>query len=323
MSIESLIISLCSIGVGLIGGMWLGVVYSKKRWFLPQLQEAENRMEAKAQDCIDNQSSKYAAMIPEVIRDIHIIADEMEAGVHGLMDRLEMLSDRANHDVGQTQQSSTIHAKKDEEQTGEGGLETYDHALDSFVQEVDNSSRVALQIGSVVRQVEASTRAIAPILEEIEFLSDQTRLLALNAAIEAARAREHGRGFAVVAEEVAKLASRSGLAATNIKKLVDGAVASVAEAIEELESLGSMDMTSVYQAKEKLGYLNNTVAEKNHELATMVIEVNTRSETLANDITQVLMNMQFQDLSKQKVKKLVTRLERAKTEFEHEHSTLP
>lgn len=277
-------------------------------------------MEAKAQDCIENQSSQYAAMIPGVIRDIHIIADEMEAGVTGLMDRLEMLSDRANRDVGQTQQAS---ARKVEEEPGDGGLEAYDHALDSFVQEVDNSSQVALQIGSVARQVESSTRAIAPILEEIEFLSDQTRLLALNAAIEAARAREHGRGFAVVAEEVAKLASRSGIAATNIKKLVDGAIASVAEAIEELDSLGSMDMSSVYQAKEKLGHLNNTVAEKNHDLATMVIEVNTRSETLANDITQVLMTMQFQDLTKQKVNKLVTRLERVKTELEYEHSSLP
>jgi len=35
------------------------------------------------------------------------------------------------------------------------------------------------------------------------------------------------------------------------------------------------------------------------------------------------MTMQFQDLSKQKVKKLVTHLEPAKTELEHEHSTLP
>ena len=84
-----------------------------------------------------------------------------------------------------------------------------------------------------------------------------------------------------------------------------------------------MDMSSVYQAKENLGHLNNTVAEKNNELAIMVIEVNARSEILAKDITQVLMTMQFQDLTKQKVKKLVARLERVKTELECEQISLP
>ncbi len=273
MSTESWIISLCSIGVSLIVGMWRGVVYSKKRWFLPQLQEVEHRMEAKAQDCLANQSSKYAAMIPEVIRDIHIIADEMESGVNGLMDRLERLSDRASRDVGQNQQASAIQENTKEENVGEAEVETYDLALDRFVKEVDHSSRIALQIGS-------------------------------------------------------------------------------------------MDMSGVYQAKEKVAQLNSAVAEKNHELATMVLQVNVRAETLANDIraplktvlfrdggvcrvlksscirpytrfsargflaltknawflevpiTQVLMTMQFQDLTKQKVKKLVSRLERFKTELE-------
>lgn len=146
---------------------------------------------------------------------------------------------------------------------------------------------------------------------------------ALNAAIEAARAGENGRGFAVVAEEVTKLASRSGLAATNIKSLVDATVASVVRAIEELDSLGAMDMSGVYHAKEKVTSLNLAVAEKHHELATMVTEVNTRAETLADDITQVLMTMQFQDLTKQKVKKLLAGLEQVQAGIDIKHSFSP
>lgn len=106
------------------------------------------------------------------MKDIHIISDEMEAGVHGLMDRLEILSDRANQDVGQSKQPTIIQEQESGEEIGEEV--NYDLALDSFVKEVDNSSRIALQIGAVVKQVETSTIAIAPILEEIEFLSDQS-----------------------------------------------------------------------------------------------------------------------------------------------------
>jgi len=105
-------------------------------------------------------------MIPEVIRDIHIIADEMESGVNGLMDRLERLSDRASRDVGQNQQASAIQENTKEENVGEDGVETYGLALDRFVKEVEHSSRIALQIGSVVKQVESSTIAIVQSLRK-------------------------------------------------------------------------------------------------------------------------------------------------------------
>ncbi len=301
-------ITLISIAITLAVGVGLGVVYAK-RWLFPSLlKKYESTLLEESQRKTDDITHTMSSLIPEVVQAVNIIAQEMESGVHGLMDRLELLSDQAYQDMGKTQVANTIELENEEECL-EGGLTSYDQALDCFVKEVDHSSRVALQIGSVVKQVESSTQAIAPILEEIEFLSDQTRLLALNAAIEAARAGEQGRGFAVVADEVSKLASRSGLAATNIKTLVDGAVASVGKAIEELENLGSMDMSGVYEAKGKIAALNTAVAEKNQEMSNLVTVMNSRAETLANDITQVLMTMQFQDLTKQKVKKLLARLE--------------
>ncbi len=120
MSTEPLLLTFVSIGIALGVGIWLGVLYSKKRWLIPQLKEIEDRMEAKAQDSLKLQSRKFSAMIPDIMSDIHVIADEMEAGVHSLMDRLEMLSDRTYRDVGQTQQSTANHKQNDEEGTGDG-----------------------------------------------------------------------------------------------------------------------------------------------------------------------------------------------------------
>lgn len=55
--------------------------------------------------------------------------------------------------------------------------------------------------------------------------------------------------------------------------------------------------------------LNFAVAGKNQEVSNFVMVMNIRLETLVNDITQVLMTMQSQDLTKQKVKKLIACLE--------------
>ena len=280
-----------------------------RRWIWPRrLEECKDQVTSCVEEnVVEHFHKNFAPVFPRMCDQLQDIRSHMESGVTDLMDRLENLSDAAmaqsketskrlenNAEVGVSEDKTTFN------------LSECNAMLDSFVNEIGESSHMALDIGNVVREVGASTEAIAPILEEIEYLSDQTRLLALNAAIEAARAGEHGRGFAVVAEEVTKLAHRSASAATNIKQLVDNAVTSVGKAMDELGNLRSFDMTGVIHAKEKVNELTGIVSEKNSELQTLAIEVNQRAKTLASEITCVVASMQFQDLTAQKMSKLIT-----------------
>ncbi len=84
--------------------------------------------------------------------------------------------------------------------------------------------------------IRTSSGKISEIIHLITEISDRTNLLALNAAIEAARAGEAGRGFTVVAEEITKLAERTVISITDIKKLIEMTDDSVQRGYEQFQS---------------------------------------------------------------------------------------
>ncbi|WP_428422440.1 methyl-accepting chemotaxis protein [Methylibium sp.] len=69
------------------------------------------------------------------------------------------------------------------------------------------------------RQLEASLKDIADIVETIQAISRQTNLIAMNAAVEAARAGTAGRGFAVIANEIRALSARTTAATDDVSRI--------------------------------------------------------------------------------------------------------
>lgn len=203
------------------------------------------------------------------------------------------------------QANESMHLFGDGEMNLDNVLKTTDTMLEGFVSDVMKSSEMALNIATIMDEVERSTKAITGMIGEIEFIADQTRLLALNAAIEAARAGEHGRGFAVVADEVTKLANRSGQAASSINTMVKDVQRSTTHAMQTVESLASVDLSKTLSIKHRLDQMTRSLADRNKTLHSAVMNSKSHSDELAKDVGQIIMSLQFQDITRQKLEHVI------------------
>ncbi|MCR6499984.1 methyl-accepting chemotaxis protein [Shinella sp. CPCC 101442] len=171
----------------------------------------------------------------------------------------------------------------------------------------ERSGEVVEQAITAMGEIQASSSAIANIIEVIDEIAFQTNLLALNAGIEAARAGEAGRGFAVVASEVRALAQRCADAAKDIQNLiakshgqVEDGVRSVNEVAGSLRLIVSqvVEVSSVFDtirsstAEQATGLLAvnqavNAMDQITQQNAAMVEQANAASQALTQDAASI------------------------------------
>ena len=144
-------------------------------------------------------------------------------------------------------------------------------ALSSYMEELD---KMALEVGN---------------------LANQTNLLALNAAIEAARAGESGRGFAVVADEVRNLSIQSGETGKRINEGLEQVRESITEVVQVASDSVQRDEVALENSKEVIGNVMNKLHTTLSELSERENILKTKSAEVRNEISGVLVNLQFQD----------------------------
>lgn len=263
-------------------------------------------------------TTENARMLPVLIKQLQEVVKETEAAAMGIIERFQNIAIRAE---GQAEKALTEVGGSGSSNSGqrkniEDTLSMTWKALEGMAERMVAASEPSMKAVQEMDDVSESARAISEILEEVEFIADQTNLLALNAAIEAAHAGEHGRGFSVVADEVRKLSGRSSVASDNIKKLIKNIENRINTASISIRVLANNNVEEAEKAKANVQVMAFDITKAHDSLKDAVLSLVESSKQIGEDIGGIVMSLQFQDITRQRIEHVIEPLQKLYGELE-------
>lgn len=160
-----------------------------------------------------------------------------------------------------------------------------------------------------------SLERVKDFTQRISKIGNATHILSINAAIEAANAGEQGRGFSVVAREIKELAMGSEKSIHEIHEITDGLTERLQAMRQRFEraraSAGDVSTRTndlLTQAVQGLNAILDDTKVKMQAVAT-------EAEQLSQSIGQVVMSIQFQDITRQRIEHVIEPLETLHSEL--------
>jgi len=249
-------------------------------------------------------AQRYSEAALVLRRDIYSVIKQTEQAANTIASSFEAVINKATIQARQAMEllEGTQGATSDgTPQSLKDFIQVSDERLNKMADEVVRVADLSVNMVRELDGVQTRTQAIDGFLLDVEKLADQTSLLALNADIEAARVGEHGRGFSVVAQEVRRLSKRSHEFSDRIRQHLKEVRSGLSRTYGNMRTLSAADMEHALTIKEDVLSLTRSLEGKNREVAETVSRINEISKEIAQDVRNVVISLQFHDITSQKL----------------------
>ncbi|MEE5137472.1 methyl-accepting chemotaxis protein [Pseudomonas alliivorans] len=232
--------------------------------------------------------------MPIWTKQVESSRQQTETAIVELTSRFTGISERLQETVQASQQA----AGELDGQNADGALKVLAQSDSELSQVIDSLKATQAsrdQTLTQVRSLTAYTGELRTMAADVAAIAAQTNLLALNAAIEAARAGEAGRGFAVVADAVRSLSSKSSETGQQMSAKVDIINNAITQLVEAASSGADQDSHSVTESEQSIQHVLQRFQSITGRLAESADLLKQESYGIRDEMTEVLVSLQFQD----------------------------
>ena len=254
------------------------------------------------------EAGKLRGAVGEAIRQMEQATDTIANSFQAVINKAAVQARQAMELLEGTQGAT----QDGDPQSLQDFIQVTDRRLNKMADEVVRVADLSVRMVKDLDDVQQRAQAIDGFLRDVETLADQTKLLALNADIEAARAGESGRGFAVVANEVRRLSQRSHVFSQEIRKHLKAVSNGLNRTYGNMQTLTAEDMEHALTLKREVVELTESLEGKNREVANTVGDINIISREIAQDVQNIVISLQFQDITSQQLNNMLRPVEELK-----------
>jgi methyl-accepting chemotaxis protein len=249
-------------------------------------------------------AQRYGDATMSLRKQIHDVTDQVDQAATTIANSFQAVIQKATIQARQAMEllEGTQGAATDgTPQSLKDFIRVSDERLTRMADEVVRVADLSIKMVEELDAVQKRTQAIDGFLVDVEKLADQTNLLALNADIEAARAGDQGRGFSIVAHEVRRLSQRSHEFSDRIRDHLHEVRESLTKTYGDMRKLSAADAKHALKIKDEVLKLTSSLDGKNREVAQTVSSINEISREIAQDVQNVVISLQFHDITSQQL----------------------
>jgi methyl-accepting chemotaxis protein len=206
---------------------------------------------------------------------------------------------------------STRDTATDEKASGTEGAESltdfirsYEEMLSNMSNKLIHFSDVSLDLVQGQKKAQKNAREVDSLLGEMEAIAGRISLLALNTSVVSGGVAASERAFVEMSDKIRELSQSATEFNRRIRSHMQGMKSDLRTADESMASM-ALELKDVARtAQSDVMQVTMSMRNKNKEVTAILENINALGEEVKQDIYKIIMSLQFQDITQQRLEGL-------------------